>query len=80
VADRRPDSCFDCGISGAWLHVTAAKHLKIMADMAIMQETLTHLVRNAIPACGKFRLTINHVYCEIEVNVQSIRVKSLTSG
>jgi hypothetical protein len=29
VADRRSDSCFDCGISGAWLHVTGAKPLKI---------------------------------------------------
>ena len=28
-ADRRSDSCFDCGISGAWLHVTGAKPLKI---------------------------------------------------
>jgi signal transduction histidine kinase len=42
------------------------KNLKIMTDVALMKETLTHLVRNAIPGCGKFPLTINQVNFEIE--------------
>ena len=45
------------------------KNLKIMADMALMRETLTHLIENAMdamPGCGKFSLTINQVNFEIE--------------
>jgi nitrogen fixation/metabolism regulation signal transduction histidine kinase len=45
------------------------KNLKIMADMALMKEALTHLVKNAMDAmlgCGKFSLTINQVNFEIE--------------
>jgi signal transduction histidine kinase len=45
------------------------KNLKIMADMALMKEALTHLVRSAMdamPGCGKFPLTINQVNFEIE--------------
>ena len=42
------------------------KNLKIMADMALMKEALTHLVRNAMPDCGKFPLTINQVHFETE--------------
>ncbi len=45
------------------------KNLKIMADMALMKEALTDLVRNAIDAIlgyGKFSLTINHANFEIE--------------
>lgn len=42
------------------------KNLKIMSDMAPIKETLTHLVRNAMPNCGKFPLTINQVHFGIE--------------
>ena len=42
------------------------KNLKIMADMALMKEALTHLVRNAMPGYGKFSLTINQVNFEME--------------
>jgi len=42
------------------------KNLKIITDMALMKETLTHLVRNAMPDYGKFPLTINQVHFEIE--------------
>jgi signal transduction histidine kinase len=45
------------------------KNLKIMADMALMKEALTHLVRNAIdamPGYGKFSLTIKQANFEIE--------------
>ena len=37
-----------------------------MADMALMKEALSHLVRNAMPDCNEFRLTIDHVNFEIE--------------
>ena len=45
------------------------KNLKIMADIALMKEALTHLVRNvmdAMPGYGKFSLTSNQVNFEIE--------------
>jgi two-component system, cell cycle sensor histidine kinase and response regulator CckA len=45
------------------------KNLKIIADMAIMRETLTHLIENAMdamPGGGKFSLTVNQVNFEIE--------------
>ena len=45
------------------------KNLKIIADMALMKEALTHLVRNVMdgmPRYGKFSLTINQVNFEIE--------------
>jgi len=45
------------------------KNLKIMADMALMKEALTDLVRNAMdamPRYGTFSLTINQVNFEIE--------------
>jgi nitrogen fixation/metabolism regulation signal transduction histidine kinase len=42
------------------------KNLKIMTDMTLMKETLTHLVRKAVPDYGKFPLTINQVHFEIE--------------
>jgi len=45
------------------------KNLKIMADIALMKEALSHLVRNtidAMPGCGKLSLTINQVNYEIE--------------
>jgi nitrogen fixation/metabolism regulation signal transduction histidine kinase len=42
------------------------KNLNIMADMALMKEALTHLVRNAMPDYGKFPLTINQVHFETE--------------
>jgi signal transduction histidine kinase len=45
------------------------KNLKIMADMALMKEALTDLVRNAIDAMsgyGKFSLIFNQVNFEIE--------------
>lgn len=29
MADRRPDSYFNCDIFGAWLHVIGAKSLKV---------------------------------------------------
>ncbi len=46
------------------------KNLKIMADVALMKETLTHLVRNAIPGCVNFPLTINQVQFGIESLLQ----------
>jgi len=42
------------------------KNLKIMTDVVLMKETLTHLVRKAVPECGKPPLTINQVNFEIE--------------
>jgi two-component system cell cycle sensor histidine kinase/response regulator CckA len=45
------------------------KNLKIMADMALMKEALTHLVRSAMdamPGNDKFSLTINQANSEIE--------------
>ena len=42
------------------------KNLKIMTDVHLMKESLTHLVRNAMPDCSKFPLTINQVHFEIE--------------
>lgn len=42
------------------------KNLKIITDLVLMKETLTHLVRNAMPDCSKFPLTINQVHFEIE--------------
>lgn len=42
------------------------KNLKIIKDMALMKETLAHLVRNAMPDRNKFPLTINQVHFEIE--------------
>ncbi|MCK7513952.1 MAG: hypothetical protein MZV70_64690 [Desulfobacterales bacterium] len=42
------------------------KNLKIMTDMALMKETLTHLVRNAMPDYGKLPLTVNQVHFEID--------------
>lgn len=49
--------------------ITLLKNLKIIADMALMKEALTHLVRNAMdamPRYGKFSLTINQANFEIE--------------
>jgi signal transduction histidine kinase len=45
------------------------KNLKIIADMALLKEAVTHLVRNimdVMPGYGKFSLTINQVNFEIE--------------
>jgi signal transduction histidine kinase len=45
------------------------KNLKIIEDMALMKEVLTHLVRNLMdlmPGYGKFSLTINQVNFEID--------------
>jgi signal transduction histidine kinase len=45
------------------------KNLKIMADMARMRETLTHLIENAmdaVPGYGRFSLTVKQVNYEIE--------------
>jgi signal transduction histidine kinase len=45
------------------------KNLKIMADTALMRETLTHLIENAmdaVPGHGRFSLTVNQVNYEIE--------------
>jgi signal transduction histidine kinase len=45
------------------------KNLKIMADMALMRETLTHLIENAMdamPDYGTFSLTVNQANFEIE--------------
>jgi signal transduction histidine kinase len=45
------------------------KNLKIMADMALMKEALTHLVKNAmeaIPGGGKFTLSTNQLNFEVE--------------
>ena len=45
------------------------KNLKIMADMALMKEALTHLVKNAmeaIPGGGTFTLSTNQLNFEIE--------------
>ena len=45
------------------------KNLRIMADMALMKEAVTHLLKNAMdamPGSGKFSLSINRVNFEIE--------------
>ena len=45
------------------------KNLKIMADMALMRETLTHLIEtamDAVPGQARFSLTVNQVNYEIE--------------
>jgi nitrogen fixation/metabolism regulation signal transduction histidine kinase len=42
------------------------KNLKIMTDMALMKEALTHLVIYAMPGCGRFPLKINQVHFEIK--------------
>jgi signal transduction histidine kinase len=45
------------------------KNLKIMADMALMWETLTHLIEtamDAVPGQARFSLTVNQVNYEIE--------------
>ena len=45
------------------------KNLRIMADMALMKEAVTHLLKNAMdamPGSGKFSLSINQVNFEIE--------------
>ena len=45
------------------------KNLKIMADMALMKEALTHLIKNAMdamPGGGKFSLSTNQLNFEIE--------------
>jgi len=42
------------------------KNLKIMADKALMREAITHLVRNAMPDCRKYSLTIDQVNFKIE--------------
>jgi signal transduction histidine kinase len=42
------------------------KNLKIMTDVSLMRESLTHLVRNAMPDFSKPPLTINQVHFEIE--------------
>jgi len=42
------------------------RNLKIMTDMALMKEAITHLVRNAMPDCSTFPLTINQVHFGIE--------------
>jgi signal transduction histidine kinase len=45
------------------------KNLKIMADMALMRETLTHLIENAmeaVPGQARFSLTVNQVNFDIE--------------
>ena len=50
------------------------KNLKIVADMALMRETLTHLIENAmdsVPGYGKFSLTVNQVNFEIESLLKS---------
>jgi len=50
------------------------KNLKIMADMALMKEALTHLVKNAMdamPGCGKFTLTNSQVNFEVESLLKS---------
>ena len=42
------------------------KNLRIMANMALMKEVITLLVRNAIPGYGNSSLTVNEVNFEIE--------------
>ena len=45
------------------------KNLKIMADMSLMKEAVTQLIKNAMdamPGSGKFSLSINRVNFEIE--------------
>ncbi len=45
------------------------KNLKIMADMALMKEGLTHLIKNTmngLPGGGNFSLNTNQVSCEVE--------------
>lgn len=51
------------------IHITITlleKNLKIMADMALMKEALTHLVKHVIPDYGKLSLTINQVNFAID--------------
>jgi len=47
------------------------KNLKVMSDMALLEEALTQLVRNAMPGCGELSLTINHVNFDIESLLKS---------
>ena len=45
------------------------KNLKIMADMALMKEGLTHLIKNTmdgLPVGGNSALNTNQVSCEVE--------------
>ena len=42
------------------------KNLKIMTDVHLMKESLTHLIRNAMPDFSKPPLTINQLHFEIE--------------
>jgi len=42
------------------------KNLKIMTDMALMKEALTHLVIYAMSGCGRFPMKINQVHFEIK--------------
>ena len=45
------------------------KNLKIMADMALMKEGLTHLIKNTmdgLPGGGNFSLNTNQAGCEVE--------------
>jgi len=42
------------------------KNLKITTDITLMKDALTHLVKNAMPGCGKLPLTINQVHFETE--------------
>jgi nitrogen fixation/metabolism regulation signal transduction histidine kinase len=45
------------------------KNLKIMADMALMKEGLTHLIKNTIdglPVGGKYSLNTSEDNCEVE--------------
>jgi nitrogen fixation/metabolism regulation signal transduction histidine kinase len=42
------------------------KNLKIVPDMALMKEALTHLIRDAMTGCGGSSLTINQVNFETE--------------
>ena len=42
------------------------KNLKIIADMVLMKEALTHLVRNAMSGCGQFSLTLSQVNFKID--------------
>jgi len=42
------------------------KNLKFMANMALMKEAITYLVRNAMPGYGKFSMPINQIHFEIE--------------
>jgi nitrogen fixation/metabolism regulation signal transduction histidine kinase len=42
------------------------KNLEIIADMVLMKEALTHLVRNAMSGCGQFSLTLSQVNFKID--------------